>query len=31
MRLSLIGFKNIKYEIGYGSNKSEIITFIAYR
>ena len=31
MRLSLGGYKNISYQIGYGKKESDIITFIAYK
>lgn len=31
MRLSSAGYKDICYQIGYGNEKSDIITFIAYK
>jgi len=31
MRLSLGGYKNISYQIGYGKKESDIVTFIAYK
>ncbi len=31
MRLSLLGFKDITYEIGYGNQQSGMVSFIAYK
>lgn len=31
MRLALLGYKNIEYEVGYGNGQSEIITFTAFK
>ena len=31
MRLAQAGYKNIEYEIGYGTNQSSLITFTAYK
>lgn len=31
MRLSILGFKNISYEIGYGQGPSDTISFIAWK